>query len=679
MLRKMIGIGAILAILVAGIWAVSTYSGPAAETTARNQAIGMMATGGTLSNSPIEEPPAQGIVEPVAVTLADIPAGVYDPNNQFDRWQRGEIDMENESLRTEAEIAALQDAAMNAGVSENVQVAALDGRAPVAGTSFDSLDINDCCGGGANVPPDPEMAAGPNHVIAVVNVAVEVYDKSGTSLTGPVTLASFLGVNPTCTGVFDPNVLYDEKEDRWIIAADANGTHYCAAASQTSDPLGAYNVYAFPTGGGLFFDYPHAGVGEDAIYMGANMFSGSFVDSRVWALDKAAMYSGAAAAFLMQNLGSTQDTPQPMNLHGWAQGTWPTDLKHYIITETGFNGANHTLYEWDGPFSGPNTFGSTASINLNTATGTTALFPVNVTQSGGGGTITANDWRPLDFEYRNGYGWTTMTIGCNPGGGTVNCVRWAQIELPTGAIGPEGAGVFSSTGTHRWFPDLAVNDCDDMAVGYSKSSSSMFPAVWVTGREDADPAGTLQSEVEMKAGEITYTAFDGAPRRWGDYTGMTIDPDGQTFWYLGEYSKITGNANGRWGTYIGSFTYPDCGGGGTDTVISRKIKSIYNHPNFPGLYLAKVQAVDPVAMLPVAGAVVDVTLTLPDGTTMPSAVANSSGWAKYQQATAGGGNCTITVDNITAPGYTFDPFQGVTTQTISCSILESQLEWTETP
>ena len=33
--------------------------------------------------------------------------------------------MENESLRTEAEIAALQDAAMNAGVSENVQVAAL--------------------------------------------------------------------------------------------------------------------------------------------------------------------------------------------------------------------------------------------------------------------------------------------------------------------------------------------------------------------------------------------------------------------------------------------------------------------------------------------------------------------------------------------------------------------------
>ena len=39
---------------------------------------------------------------------------------------------------------------------------------------------------------------------------------------------------------------------------------------------------------------------------------------------------------------------------------------------------------------------------------------------------------------------------------------------------------------------------------------------------------------------------------------MTIDPDGETFWYLGEYSKDTGTADGRWGTYIGSFRFADC-------------------------------------------------------------------------------------------------------------------------
>ena len=52
---------------------------------------------------------------------------------------------------------------------------------------------------------------------------------------------------------------------------------------------------------------------------------------------------------------------------------------------------------------------------------------------------------------------------------------------------------------------------------------------------------------------------------------MTIAPDGTTFWYLGEYSKNTGTNSGRWGTWIGSFTYADCttgGGGSTPTPTS---------------------------------------------------------------------------------------------------------------
>ena len=225
--------------------------------------------------------------------------------------------------------------------------------APTGDTSFDSIDFTECCGGGGNVPPDPEIAAGPNHIIAVVNVAFEIYDKSGNSLVGPTTFASFMSGNPACTGVFDPNVLYDEREDRFMLAIDADGTDYCLAVSQTSDPTGSWNLYSFVTGSSsLFFDYPHAGVGNDAIYMGANMFNNftnAFVDSRIWAFDKAAMYAGSAASSVMINLGSNDDTPQPLNLHGWNQGTWPTSGPHYFITETGYNGADHTIYSWSDP------------------------------------------------------------------------------------------------------------------------------------------------------------------------------------------------------------------------------------------------------------------------------------------------------------------------------------------
>ena len=97
-----------------------------------------------------------------------------------------------------------------------------------------------------------------------------------------------------------------------------------------------------------------------------------------------------------------------------------------------------------------------------------------------------------------------------------------------------------------------------MAMGYTRSSTSSFPSVYVTGRLATDAPGTLQAETLVKAGEIAYTAFDGTARRWGDYTAMTIDPDGVTYWYLGEYSAITNNANGRWGTWINSFTYDSC-------------------------------------------------------------------------------------------------------------------------
>jgi hypothetical protein len=564
-------------LLIAGIWLITASpAGPSQEDIVRQRAISALSPAG-MRNVIVPEITTQEKALPTVVNLADIPAGVYDPDNQYDRWLRGEIDLEGEDILSDEEIAILQEEALKLAPDNSIQLASQGPgmRAPMANTGFDSIDFTECCGGGGVAPPDPEIAAGPNHLIAVVNVAFEVYDKSGNSLAGPTTFYSFFGALPNCGAAFDPNVLYDEKENRWMIGVDADGTHYCAAVSQTGDPLGSWNIYAFQTGNSSqFFDYPHAGIGEDAIFVGANIFDGSFLESRIYALEKAAMYAGDPAGILTQNLGRYEDTPQPMNAHGWNQGTWPSDLKHYTLTEVRFNGREHTLWVWDGPFSGPNTFGFVGIINLNEATGVTAGYPVKVPQASGH-PLKANDLRPLDFEYRNGFGWTTSTISCNPGVGLVNCLRWAQIDLSTGEIGPAGAGVYSSLGDYRFFPDLAVNSCNDMAIGYTKSSTSMWPSIWFTGRESADLPGALQAESELKAGEIEYTSFETVvPRRWGDYTGMTIDPDGQTFWYIGEYSKDTGTTAGRWGTYIGSFTYPECASGGNPPDLTNHVSDL---------------------------------------------------------------------------------------------------------
>jgi hypothetical protein len=215
-------------------------------------------------------------------------------------------------------------------------------------------------------------------------------------------------------------------------------------------------------------------------------------------------------------------------------------------------------------------------MDLVAATGVSAGMPVAVPQLGTSATLKGNDYRPQDFEYRNGYAWTSTVIGCNPGGGTVNCVRRAQINPATATV--VDAGVYASNGEYRTFADLAVNHCDDMGIGYTKSSSSMYPAIWYTGREHGDPAGMLQAESLLKAGEISYTAFDGIPHRWGDYTEMTIAPDGLTFWYIGEYSKNTGITSGRWGTDIGSFSFSSCSVGSSPTPTATSQPGPTNTP-----------------------------------------------------------------------------------------------------
>ena len=413
---------------------------------------------------------------------------------------------------------------------------------PTVGTGWASIDyIN-------SVPPDPEIAVGPNHVIVTVNSAFQIYDKSGNTVVAETDFDNFF--SGVCTGTFDPNALYDEDQDRYIIAMDGNGTEYCVAVSQTNDPTQGWYRYSVPTGSD-FFDYPHAGVGRDAIYMGANIFGNSYLRAEIYAIDKFAMYAGTSAPYVMQNIGGVYFTPQPMNLHGAAQGTWPSFGPHYIISGQ-YNGTTFHVWSWDDPF-GANNLVRLGSFDLNSATGVSGGNAVDQPQLGSTAQIQGNDWRPLDTEYRDGYLWMSHTIACNPGSGTVNCVRWAQIDPTTQTV--LDAGVVASNDEYRSFPDLAVDACGNMAVGYTKTSSSMYPGVYVAGREAADPPGTLQAESLVKAGEISYTAFDGSPHRWGDYTVMTIDPDGSTFWYVGEYSKNTGTTNGRWATWVNASTF----------------------------------------------------------------------------------------------------------------------------
>lgn len=100
----------VLVLAILGTALLFMRSGPTTETVARQQALQSFAPVGA-SNDNADAQPAAGTeqVSPIVVNLADIPANVYDPNNQYDRWQRGEIDLaEHEGIVSAAALEAMQ-------------------------------------------------------------------------------------------------------------------------------------------------------------------------------------------------------------------------------------------------------------------------------------------------------------------------------------------------------------------------------------------------------------------------------------------------------------------------------------------------------------------------------------------------------------------------------------------
>jgi hypothetical protein len=135
-------------------------------------------------------------------------------------------------------------------------------------------------------------------------------------------------------------------------------------------------------------------------------------------------------------------------------------------------------------------------------------------------------------------------------------VRWYELRAPNGTSGATlyQQGTFSPDSTSRWMGSIAMDKVGNIAVGYSASSSSVFPSVRYTGRVPTDPLGTLGTENIVKTGTGSQ---NGNLHRWGDYSSLSIDPvDNCTFFYTNEYEKSTGSFN--WSTYINSFKFASC-------------------------------------------------------------------------------------------------------------------------
>lgn len=452
------------------------------------------------------------------------------------------------------------------------------------------------------LPPDTVGDVGPNHYVQSTNssttaiTAVGVFDKATGALLAPVvsmaTLFSSIGGACAANDDGDPIVHYDSFADRWLITQFVIGTEptrQCIAISQTGNPLGAYFAYEFvmPTDGdGKLNDYPHFGVWHDAYYMTDNQFNSAgtaFEGAGIFAFDRNKMIAGDPTAsyiyFDIFPIDPNAGGLLPSDADGLVPPppTLPQLVMEYRADEFGDPLDALRIYEFI-----PN-FGTPASSTL-TVRPDLALAAFDARQPAGRGDIEQSGGANLDslsdrllhrLQYRNvgtlaapQNRWTgNMAVnvsGVNPTtAGTYQAApRWfilqsAGTALPTvldqGTHAPDGGN--GATGANRWMASSALDNQGNLAIGFSRSSTTQRADIMIAGRLASDAPGSLvQGETVMFAAAGSQTSTS---NRWGDYSSMNVDPvDDCTFWYTQEYYSVTSGAN--WRTRIGRFIYPGC-------------------------------------------------------------------------------------------------------------------------
>ncbi len=457
----------------------------------------------------------------------------------------------------------------------------------VLSDSFDSTDFDDniTTTGSVFIPPDCSAAAGPDHLVNVVNTTIRFHQKDGT-LDLQTSLASFFAPLTPLNATFDPKVIYDQYEQRFVVVTlertdTANGDPFNSsrvfvAVSDDANPNGSWSVVAFNTmlTIGAFphwADYPGFAVDEEAVYIALNMFrflgaGGSFGGTRLIVIDKgvaAGFYAGGAVSASLFDPyagGGFAGTTQPAHTFDAP----PAGVGTFL---TLFSGLTDGVSEYiqvnrlDNPLTAPaftNQF-----VNIGNIDDLAAALP-SAPQLGTAATIETNDRRTLHAVWRNDSLWTTTTIdpkAGDPDAGEATA-HWVEIDTTalgalsladSGSIGGEDIAI----GTHTSFPAIAVNDNGDATIGFSASASAIYPGAYFATRSPHDTAGTTGGSETLRAGLDFYIRTFGGTNRWGDYSGIAVDPETDCFWVYNEYAltrgtpTLPGPEDGRWGTAYG--------------------------------------------------------------------------------------------------------------------------------
>jgi hypothetical protein len=455
------------------------------------------------------------------------------------------------------------------------------------------------------IPPDPIGAAGLSSLIAVTNAQIECLRKNGTVVFGPTPLKTMFSetsgsetngsetngvVSPAPEFLFDPKIIYDVHRNRFVLVVLEKNqkesvpvlSRIRVAVSKDGDPRGTNSTHwhflqidSLVSVGRVetFADYPGIAVDAAAVYITANMFSVSgdlFQKPLLWILAKEPMYSGAGPPIVSRyDFTAGQGNPLYWNAAMPAMVRKPGGIAPGVGTYL----VAHDIY------STPNDcYASRVRIvQINRPLGNTTFqfgfvdlgdigsdfcrkYPDAPQRGAQGGCIDTGDDRVYQAMWVNDQLWVTMTVVDALGQTAASWLKFHAngTSFPPAFVGRgriDGEDI--QPGTFTAFPSLDVNSKGVAAFGFAAFGPGIYGGAYASIRDDlVDPPGTARPADVVREGEGPYYIADSEDgereNRWGDYSGMSLDPaDDNCFWAFNQYSgneTYDGGLVGSWRT-----------------------------------------------------------------------------------------------------------------------------------
>jgi len=432
----------------------------------------------------------------------------------------------------------------------------------------------------SGAPPNPSLAVGTTQVVQWTDPVLAVFDKSSGAIeSGPIlssTIWESLGA-PCSTGIAGSELIveWDKANQRWLLAENTHsGPPYytCIAVSTGPDALGSYYLYSYSQGTPLW-DTPKWGIWSNGYYQTEAEYSNSgFIGPELCAYESAKLVAGdGSAEQICFTLDVSDGLPFPADIDSTLAPPSNEDeffislydsahLSLYSLHPDYENPQNSTVTGTDGsqliavpPFTPAcnGNYGGNCVPQKNSSTqlqvlGDRLMYRLAYWEDTPLTSVRATPPRPVPSQH-----WYALHDSTASGGN--EAPRWYEFTAPIRALPVTGislfqSGTFAPDSNYRWMGSLARDKKYDILLGYSESSSSLYPAIAITGRILSDPLGTMEDELTVVEGTA-----DGGPH-WGNYSAMRIDSDGCTFWYTNEYYTISN----EWSTQIASAKFAGC-------------------------------------------------------------------------------------------------------------------------